>query len=75
MNAMQVAGTALAVFSVGPFVILIGACRNVRREFRVAGIREPGLTLRTLSGLGGVTVFLVVASLALITGVLLAVFS
>jgi hypothetical protein len=58
MNAMQVVGIALAAFSVGPFIFLIGLCRNVRREFRVAGIREPEITLRTLSGPGGVTGFL-----------------
>ena len=30
MNAMQVVGIALAAFSVGPFIILIGLCRNVK---------------------------------------------
>jgi hypothetical protein len=41
-----------------------------------AGIREPELTLQVLSGLGGVKGFLFVAgwTLALISGVLLAVF-
>ena len=77
MNAMQVVGIALAAFSVGPFIFLIGLCRNVRREFRVAGIREPEITLRTLSGPGGVTGFLLFSgsSLALIAGVLLALLS
>jgi hypothetical protein len=75
MNAMQIVGIALVAFSVGPFIILIGACRNVRRELSVAGIREPALTVRTLSDLGGVTGFLVVSSLALIAGVMLAVFA
>ena len=41
MNAMQVVGIALAAFSVGPFIILIGACRNVRGELRETDIREP----------------------------------
>jgi hypothetical protein len=77
MNAMQVVGIALAAFSVGPFIFLIGLCRNVRREFRVAGIREPELTLQLLSGLGGIKGFLLVAgwTLALIAGALLAVFA
>ena len=77
MNAMQVVGIALAAFSVGPFIILIGLCRKVRREFREAGIREPEITLRTLSGLGGATGLLVLSgsSLALIAGVLLALLS
>ena len=74
---MRVVGIALAIFSVGPFTILIGFRRNVRRGFRVAGIREPEITLRTLSGPGGVTCFLIFFgfSLALIAGVLLIVFS
>jgi hypothetical protein len=77
MNAMQVVGIALAAFSVGPFIILFGLCRNVRREFRVAGIREPEITLRTLSGPGGATGFLLFSgsSLALIVGLLLALLS
>jgi hypothetical protein len=74
---MKVVGIALAAFSVGPFIILIGACRNVRRQLRVTDIREPALTLRTLSGLGGATGLLVLSgsSLALIAGVLLIVLS
>jgi hypothetical protein len=77
MNAMQVVGIALAAFSVGPFIILIGLSRSVRREFRVAGIREPEITLRTLGGPSGVTGFLLFSgsSLALIAGVLLALLS
>ena len=77
MNAMQVVGIALAAFSVGPFIILIGLCRNVRREFRVAGIREPEITLRSLSGPrrgNGLPLFSG-SILALIAGVLVAVFS
>jgi hypothetical protein len=51
-------------------------CGNVRREISEAGIREPELTLQVLRGLGGVRGFLFVAgwALALIGGVLLAVF-
>ena len=77
MNAMQVAGIALAAFSVGPFVILAGSCRNVRREFREAGIQEPEITLRTIRAPGGITGFLTfsISSLALVAGVLLAVFA
>ena len=42
-----------------------------------AGIREPELTLQVLSGMGGVRGFLIVSgwALALIGGVLLAIFS
>jgi hypothetical protein len=50
---------------------------NVRLESIEAGIRDPQLTLRTISGLGGIKGFLLVFgwTLALIGGVLLAVFS
>ena len=77
MNALRVGGFVLAAFSAIPVFILSQVCGNLRRELSVAGIREPELTLQLLSGLGGVMGFLFVAgwSLALIAGVLLAVFA
>jgi hypothetical protein len=77
MNAMRVGGLVLAAFSAIPVSILFRVCGNVRRELSEAGIREPELTLQVFSGLGGVKGFLLVAgwTLALIGGVLLAVFS
>ena len=42
MNAMQVVGIALAAFRVGPFIILIGLCRNVRRDELVPENRKGG---------------------------------
>jgi hypothetical protein len=77
MDALRVGGLLLAAISVGPFIILIRVCGNVRREVSEAGIREPELTLRTLSGFGGIKGFLLIAgwTLALIAGVLLAVFA
>ena len=77
MNAMRVGGIVLAAITVIPVFILFREYGNVRRELSEAGIREPELTLQVLSGLGGVKGFLFVAgwTLALIGGVLLAVFS
>ena len=77
MNAMRVGGIVLAAITVIPVFILFRVYGNVRRELSEAGIREPELTLQVLSGLGGVKGFLFVAgwTLALIGGVLLAVFS
>ena len=77
MNAVRVVGFVLAAFSAIPVFILFRVCGNLRRELSKAGIREPELTLQVLSGLGGVRGFLLVSgwTLALIGGVLLAVFS
>ena len=77
MNVMRVGGFVVAVFSAIPVFILFRVCGNVRRELSEVGIREPELTLQLLSGLGGVSGFLLIAgwTLALIGGVLLAVFS
>ena len=77
MNAVRVVGFVLAAFSAIPVFILFRVCGNLRRELSKAGIREPELTLQVLSGLGGVKGFLLFAgwTLALIGGVLLAVFS
>ena len=77
MNAVRVVGFVLAAFSAIPVFILFRVCGNVRRQLSEAGIREPELTLQLLSGVGGVSGFLLVAgwTLALIGGVLLAVFS
>ena len=77
MNAVRVGGFVLAAFSAIPVFILFWVCGNVRRGLSEAGIREPELTLQLLSGLGGVSGFLLVFgwTLALIGGVLLAVFS
>jgi hypothetical protein len=77
MNAMRVGGIVLAAITVIPVFILFRVYGNVRRELSEAGIREPELTLQVLSGLGGVKGFLIVSgwTLALIGGVLLAVFS
>jgi len=77
MNALRVGVFVLAAFSAIPVFILFQVCGNLRRELSVAGIREPELTLQVLSGLGGVSGFLLFASwtLALIAGVLLAAFS
>jgi hypothetical protein len=77
MNALRVGGFVVAVSSAIPVFILFRVCGNVRRELSEAGIREPELTLQVLSGMGGVRGFLIVSSstLALIGGVLLAVFS
>ena len=77
MNALRVGGFVLAAFSAIPVFILFRVCGNLRRELSEAGIREPELTLQLLSGLGGVMGFLFVAgwTLALIAGVLLAVFA
>jgi hypothetical protein len=78
VNAIQVVGgILLAAISVGPFVVLIRVCGTVRRELSKAGVREPELTLQTLSGFGGITGFLLIAgwTLALIAGVLLVVFA
>jgi hypothetical protein len=77
MNAMRVGGIVLAAITVIPVFILFRVYGNVRRELSEAGIREPELTVQVLSGLGGVKGFLFVAgwTLALIGGVLLAVFS
>jgi len=76
MNALRVGGFVLAAFSAIPVFILFRVCGNLRRELSEAGIREPELTLQLLSGLGGVRGFLILAcwDLALIAGVLLAVF-
>jgi len=76
MNALPVGGFVLAAFSAIPVFILFRVCGNLRRELSEAGIREPELTLQLLSGLGGVRGFLILAGwdLALIAGVLLAVF-
>ncbi len=77
MNAVRVVGFVLAAFSAIPVFILFRVCGNLRREQSKAGIREPELTLQVLSGLGGVNCLLLFAgcTLALIGGVLLAVFS
>ena len=77
MNALRVGGILLAAISAIPVFILFRVCGNIRRELSEAGIREPELSLQVLSGLGGVKGFLLVAgwTLALIGGVLLAVFS
>jgi hypothetical protein len=73
---MRVGGFVLAAFSAIPVFILFRVCGNVRRELSEAGIREPELTFQVLSGLGGVNGLLLFAgTLALIGGVLLAVFS
>ena len=76
MNAMRVGGIVLAAITVIPVFILFRVYGTVRRELSKAGIREPDLTLQVLSGLGGLKGFLFVAgwTLALIGGVLLAVF-
>ena len=77
MNALWVGGFVLAAFSAFPVFILFRVCGNLRRELSEAGIREPELTLQLLSGLGGLKGFLLIAgwTLALIGGMLLAVFS
>jgi hypothetical protein len=77
MNAVRVVGFVLAAFSAIPVFILFRVCGNLRRELSKAGIREPELTLQVLSGLGGVNGLPLFAgcTLALIGGVLLAVFS
>jgi len=77
MNALRLCGFVLAAFSAIPVFILFRVCGKVRRQLSEAGIREPELTLQVLSGLGGVSGFLLFASwtLALIAGVLLAIFS
>jgi hypothetical protein len=77
MNALRVGGISLAAISVIPVFILFRVCGNVRRELSQAGIREPELTLQVFSGLGGIKGVALVGgwTLALIAGVLLAVFS
>jgi hypothetical protein len=77
MNAMRVGGIVLAAITVIPVFILFRVYGNVRRELSEAGIREPELTLQMLSGMGGVSGFLIVSgwTLTLIGGVLLAIFS
>jgi uncharacterized membrane protein YsdA (DUF1294 family) len=76
MNAVRVVGFVLAVFSAIPVFILFRVYGNLRRELSKAGIREPEPTLQVLSGLGGVNGLLFAGcTLALIGGVLLAVFS
>ena len=77
MNALRIGGFLLAVISAIPVFILFRVCGNIRRELSKTGIREPELTLQVLSGLGGITGLLLTAgwTLALIGGVLLAVFS
>jgi len=77
MNTMRVGGIVLAAITVIPVFILFRVYGSVRRELSEAGIREPELTLQVLSGMGGVRGFLIVSgwALALIGGVLLAIFS
>ena len=77
MNPLRVGGFVLAAFSAIPVFILFRVFGDLRRNLSEAGIREPELTLQLLRGLGGVSGFLLIAgwTLALIAGVLLAVFS
>ena len=76
MNAVRVGGFVIAAFNAIPVFILLRTFGNLRREFKRHGIgrRESAYTFLSTGGWKG---FLLFAgwTLALIAGVLLAVFS